>query len=61
MFYVLSGFIVQHGIDKEFLDMFFEVHKSNMSKLENGKVLKRHDGKIMKGSEYFKPNLKQYL
>jgi len=61
MFYVLSGFIVQHGIDKQFLDMFFEVHKSNMSKLENGKVLKRHDGKVMKGSEYFKPNLKQYL
>ena len=26
MFYVLSGFIVQHGIDKQFLDMFFEVH-----------------------------------
>lgn len=61
MFYVLSGFIVQHGIDKQFLDMFFEVHKSNMSKLENGKVLKRHDGKIMKGSEYFRPNLKKYL
>lgn len=61
MFYVLSGFIVKHGIDKEFLDMFFEVHKSNMSKLENGKVLKRHDGKVMKGSEYFRPNLKQYL
>ena len=32
-----------------------------MSKLENGKVLKRHDGKIMKGSEYFRPNLKKYL
>ncbi len=61
MFYVLSGFIVKHGIDKQFLDMFFEVHKSNMSKLENGKVLKRHDGKVMKGSEYFRPNLKQYL
>jgi len=61
MFYVLSGFIIKHGIDKQFLDMFFEVHKSNMSKLENGKVLKRHDGKVMKGSEYFRPNLKQYL
>ena len=61
MFYVLSGFIVQHGIDKEFMDMFYEVHKSNMSKLENGKVLKRHDGKVMKGSEYFPPNLKRYL
>jgi len=61
MFYVLAGFIVQHGIDNQFLDMFYEVHKSNMSKLENGKVLRRHDGKVMKGSEYFKPNLKKYL
>ena len=34
-------------------DMFEEVHRSNMSKLENGKVLRRSDGKIMKGSEYF--------
>lgn len=61
MMYILNGIIVSHGLHDIFTDLFSEVHNSNMSKLENGKVLRRHDGKVMKGSEYFKPNLKQYL
>jgi predicted HAD superfamily Cof-like phosphohydrolase len=61
MMYILYGIILRHGLSEIIFDMFEEVHKSNMSKLENGKVLKRTDGKIMKGSEYFKPNLKQFL
>lgn len=61
MTYVVYGIIVQHGLTEIFEDMFEEVHKSNMSKLENGKVLRRSDGKILKGSEYFKPNLKKYV
>lgn len=61
MMYVLYGFIIAHGLSDVIFEMFEEVHKSNMSKLENGKVLRRNDGKVMKGSEYFKPNLKQFL
>jgi len=61
MMYILYGFILSHGISDIVFDMFEEVHKSNMSKLEGGKVLRRSDGKIMKGSEYFKPNLEQFL
>ena len=61
MLYVLYGIVVQHGLSNIIDDMFDEVHKSNMSKLENGKVLRRTDGKILKGSEFFKPNLKQYM
>lgn len=61
MMYILYGFVLAHGLSDVIFDMFEEVHKSNMSKLENGKVLRRTDGKIMKGSEYFKPNLKQFL
>lgn len=61
MMYILYGIILSHGLSDVFFDMFDEVHKSNMSKLENGKVLRRSDGKIMKGTEYFKPNLKQFL
>jgi len=61
MMYILYGIILSHGLSDVIFDMFEEVHKSNMSKLENGKVLRRNDGKIMKGSEYFRPNLKQYL
>tara|TARA_B100000287_G_C20672582_1_gene793939 strand:- start:4553 stop:4933 length:381 start_codon:yes stop_codon:yes gene_type:complete len=59
--YVLYGMVVHHGLSNVFDDMFQEVHNSNMSKLENGKVLRRTDGKILKGSEFFKPNLKQFL
>lgn len=61
MMYILYGIILAHGLSNVIFDMFEEVHNSNMSKLENGKVLRRSDGKIMKGSEYFKPNLKQFL
>ena len=59
--YVLYGMVVHHGLSNVFDEMFQEVHNSNMSKLENGKVLRRTDGKILKGSEFFKPNLKQFL
>lgn len=61
LMYVLVGTILYHGIQSSFFEMFLEVHASNMSKLENGKVLRRSDGKVMKGSEYFKPNLKEIL
>ncbi len=61
MMYVLYGFITQHGLSDVFYDLFEEVHKSNMSKLERGKPLFRSDGKVIKGSEYFKPNLKDII
>ena len=41
---------------------FNEVQRSNMSKLdENGKPIYRSDGKIMKGINYSKPDLKSVL
>ena len=41
---------------------FEEVQNSNMSKLgEDGKPIYNEFGKVMKGPNYFKPNLKQYL
>lgn len=57
MMYILLGIVIHHKMTDFFYDMFNEVHQSNMSKLENGRVLRRSDGKIMKGSEYFQPNL----
>ena len=47
--------------DELIMDAFEEVHRSNMSKLENGKAIFRKDGKILKGKNYFKPNLKQFI
>lgn len=57
MMYILLGIVIHHKMENFFFDMFNEVHESNMSKLENGRVLRRSDGKIMKGSDYFTPNL----
>lgn len=61
LLYVLNGMVIAHGIQDIVEDMYDEVHRSNMSKLENGKPLYRSDGKVMKGSEYFKPNLIQFI
>ena len=41
---------------------FNEVQNSNMSKLdENGKPIYNESGKVMKGPNYFKPNLSQFI
>ena len=53
--YVLSGMVVSLGIPME--EVFDRVHKSNMSKLVDGKPLKREDGKFLKGPNYKKPDL----
>ena len=57
---VTYGAGVAFGINLD--KCFEEVHKSNMSKLgENGKPIYNEIGKVMKGPNYFKPNLKQFL
>ena len=41
---------------------FEEVQNSNMSKLDrNGKPIYNENGKVMKGPNYFKPDLKKYI
>ena len=41
---------------------FDEVQNSNMSKLDtNGKPIYNEFGKVMKGPNYFKPNLEKFL
>ena len=41
---------------------FEEVQNSNMSKLgDDGKPIYNENGKVMKGPNYFKPNLNQFL
>lgn len=43
-------------------ESFWRVHLSNMSKLgEDGKPIRREDGKILKGPNYQPPNLKELL
>ena len=58
--YVTYGAGHAFGID---LDACFqEVQSSNMSKLgENGKPIFNNEGKVMKGPNYFKPDLSKYI
>ena len=61
-FYILIGTALEYGISDKLPALFDEVHESNMSKLdENGKPIYREDGKVMKGPEYKKPNLKDII
>ena len=56
--YILLGTILAHGMQDIILDVFNEIHRSNMTKLtEDGKVLRREDGKIIKSDRYQSPNL----
>jgi len=58
--YVTYGAGHSFGIDLD--KCFEEVQASNMSKLdENGEPIYNEAGKVMKGPNYFKPNLKKFL
>ena len=60
--YILCGTILKHGMQHKIEEVFAEIQKSNMSKLdENGKAIYREDGKILKSDLYFKPNIKKIL
>ena len=58
--YVTYGAGHAFGIDLD--KCFDEVQNSNMSKLDNdGKPIFNNDGKVMKGPNYFKPDLNKFL
>jgi len=58
--YVTYGAGHSFGINLD--KCFDEVQKSNMSKLgKDGKPIYNEHGKVMKGPDYFKPNLSKFL
>jgi len=61
--YVLDGAFLSFGMQDVKQAAFEEVHRSNMSKLgEDGKPIRRpEDGKVMKGPNYFKPDMTQFI
>ena len=62
MLYILCGTILEHGMQHKIEEVFNEIQQSNMSKLdENGKPIYREDGKVLKGPNYFKPNILRIL
>ncbi|UCD62250.1 MAG: nucleoside triphosphate pyrophosphohydrolase family protein [Flavobacteriaceae bacterium] len=62
MLYILCGTILEHGMQHKIEEVFEEIQRSNMSKLgKDGKPIYREDGKVLKGPEYFKPNIQAIL
>ena len=60
LLYVIYGAGHSFGIDLD--KCFAEVQRSNLSKLDiDGKPIYNENGKVMKGPNYSKPNLKQFL
>lgn len=62
MLYILCGTIIEHGMQHKIEEVFNEIQRSNMSKLgADGRPIYREDGKVLKGPNYFKPNIQEIL
>ena len=62
MLYILCGTIIEHGLQHKIDEVFEEIQKSNMSKLgDDGEPIYREDGKVLKGPNYFKPDINRVL
>lgn len=62
MLYILCGTIIEHGMQHKIEEVFDEIQRSNMSKLDvDGKPIYREDGKVLKGPNYSKPNIDRIL
>lgn len=60
--YILCGTILKHGLQHKIVEVFEEIQRSNMSKLdENGQPIYREDGKVLKSTLYFKPDISSIL
>ena len=57
--YIACGTAVSYGIPLDRL--FAEVHRSNMAKLVDGKVIRRSDGKVQKPDGWTPPDVKNIL
>lgn len=62
MLYILCGTIIEHGLQHKIEEVFDEIQHSNMSKLgENGQPIYREDGKVLKGPNYFRPDIAKII
>ncbi len=60
--YVLFGSVLEFGLQAKFEELFAEVQRSNMSKLdEDGNAIYREDGKVLKSRLWTPPDLKSIL
>ena len=62
MLYILCGTLLKHGLQNKIEEVFTEIQRSNMSKLDKeGNAIYREDGKVLKSDQYFKPDIKSIL
>jgi predicted HAD superfamily Cof-like phosphohydrolase len=62
LMYVVLGTYVSHGLHLHAEPLFAEVHRSNMSKLDNdGEPIFREDGKVLKSDNFERPDLESIL
>ena len=62
MLYILCGTILSHGMQDVIEEVFDEIQRSNMSKLDkDGNPIYREDGKVLKSDQYFRPDIKTIL
>ncbi|MGD1848192.1 MAG: hypothetical protein ACFB10_22580 [Salibacteraceae bacterium] len=60
--YILCGTILSHGLQHKIEEVYSEIQRSNMSKLDaDGNPIYREDGKVMKSDRYFKPDIARIL
>lgn len=60
--YILLGTVHTCGMGIALEDGFYEVHRSNMTKLDaDGKPIYREDGKVIKSDRYDPPNLQRII
>ena len=60
--YILAGTMMRHGMQDVIAKVFREIQASNMSKLgADGQPVLREDGKVLKGPNYFRPNIAAIL
>ncbi len=60
--YILCGTILKHGLQDKIAEVFAEIQRSNMSKLDaDGNPIYREDGKVLKSELYFRPNILSVL
>jgi predicted HAD superfamily Cof-like phosphohydrolase len=62
LLYITFGTILRHGLQHKIEEVFDEIHRSNMSKLDaDGKPIFREDGKVLKSENYFRPDIRRIL
>lgn len=60
--YINRGTALSFGLGEALYDGELEAHESNMTKFDsNGKVVKREDGKVIKGENFREPDFKSII